>query len=217
MYPWEIWWHGKTHTVWLLPCCMGFVIQYGFCHAIASLTLGERWHRDRVPVWLEKSSGSGNLTRRDRASHQGEVWKPLDYISRNVQQQQVGRLRANPLRKQTLSSCHIAIEQQSLSSAKKKQPYHVNQHSAAQSLFLETDSTSLGIKRRKCFSSNLRIDPQIVWGQRSDQPVRRAWKKTVCVCSPPTPDLSCHPLFFILSPSFVFARAPYPKPNVIHR
>ena len=22
---------------------MGFVIQYGFCHAIASLTLGERW------------------------------------------------------------------------------------------------------------------------------------------------------------------------------
>ena len=42
MYPWEIWWHGKTHTEWLLPCCMGFVIQYGFCHAIASLTLGER-------------------------------------------------------------------------------------------------------------------------------------------------------------------------------
>ena len=45
MYTWEIWWHGKTHTVWLLPCCMGFVIQYGFCHAIASLTLGERWKR----------------------------------------------------------------------------------------------------------------------------------------------------------------------------
>ena len=42
MYPWEIWWHGKTHTVWLMPCCMSFVIQYGFCHAIASLTLGER-------------------------------------------------------------------------------------------------------------------------------------------------------------------------------
>ena len=114
---------------------------------------------DRVPAWLEKASGSGNLTRRDRASLQGEVWKPLDYISRNVQQQQVGRLRANPRRKQTLSSCfeievcHIAIEQHSLSSAKKKQPYHVNQHSAAKSLFLETDSASLGIKRRKCFSS----------------------------------------------------------------
>ena len=60
---------------------------------------------DRVPAWLEKASGSGNLTRRDRASLQGEVWKPLDYISRNVQQQQVGRLRANPRRKQTLSSC----------------------------------------------------------------------------------------------------------------
>ena len=42
MYAWQIWWHGKTHTVWLLPCCMSFVIQYWFCHAIASLTLGER-------------------------------------------------------------------------------------------------------------------------------------------------------------------------------
>ena len=78
----------------------------------------------------------------------------------------MGRLRANPLRKQTLSGrfeievCHI--EQRSLSSGKKKQPYHVNQHSAAKSLFLETDSASLGIKRRKCFSSNLKIDPQIV-------------------------------------------------------
>ena len=104
---------------------------------------------DRVPAWLEKASGSGNLTRRDRASRHEEVWKPLDYISRNVQQQQVGRLRANPLRKQTLSGrfeievCHI--EQRSLSSGKKKQPYHVNQHSAAKSLFLETDSACLGI------------------------------------------------------------------------
>ena len=86
---------------------------------------------------------------RDRASRQEEVWKPLDYISRNVQQQQVGRLRANPLRKQTLSGrfeievCHI--EQRSLSSGKKKQPCHVNQHSAAKSLFLETDSACLGI------------------------------------------------------------------------
>ena len=54
MYPWEIWWHGKTHTVCLLPCCMGFVIQHGFCHAIASLTLGERcWVKFHFLVGVE--------------------------------------------------------------------------------------------------------------------------------------------------------------------
>ena len=56
MYPWEIWWHGKTHTVWLLPCCMGFVIQYGFCYAIASLTLGERWAMSSKIVMVLESS-----------------------------------------------------------------------------------------------------------------------------------------------------------------
>ena len=59
MYPWEICWHGTTHTVWLMPCCMGFVIQYGFCHPIASLTLGERC-KGFLPV---KKSDKNDLKR----------------------------------------------------------------------------------------------------------------------------------------------------------
>merc|ERR1712107_893212 len=116
----------------------------------------------------------------------------------------MGRLRVNPLRKQTPSGrleievC--CIEQRPLSSGKKKQPYHVNQHSAAKSLFLEQIPRVLE-------SNTGSVSVQILF----------FYLVTLFyffILSPSSVFLTCHPLlffylvtlfcFFILSPSSVF-------------
>ena len=63
--PWERSWHGKTHTAWFLPWCMGFVMMHDLSHALPCFTLGKRcrlisWHLlwcCPMKIWCRKSDG----------------------------------------------------------------------------------------------------------------------------------------------------------------